>query len=158
MALINCPECGKEISNKATACPNCGMPLKRENRGTYDVVITREKQRFLINPKMKIIMDTSEEYTLENDSSITIPLTTGAHTLVFSSGMRKTQTNINVTESMNINVKFNRSTGEINLVVIKQHRKQILLMYLLVLEAVFLRVAINPSCYMLIILYFFIFL
>lgn len=27
MALINCPECGKEISDKATNCPNCGMPI-----------------------------------------------------------------------------------------------------------------------------------
>lgn len=26
MALINCPECGKEISSKAAACPNCGCP------------------------------------------------------------------------------------------------------------------------------------
>lgn len=28
MALINCPECGKEISDKAASCPNCGMPIK----------------------------------------------------------------------------------------------------------------------------------
>ena len=27
MALINCPECGKEVSDKATSCPNCGLPL-----------------------------------------------------------------------------------------------------------------------------------
>lgn len=27
MAIINCPECGKEISDKAIACPNCGMPI-----------------------------------------------------------------------------------------------------------------------------------
>jgi hypothetical protein len=27
MALINCPECGKEISDKSGACPNCGFPL-----------------------------------------------------------------------------------------------------------------------------------
>ena len=27
MALITCPECGKEVSDKATACPNCGSPL-----------------------------------------------------------------------------------------------------------------------------------
>ena len=26
MALITCPECGKEISDKATSCPNCGCP------------------------------------------------------------------------------------------------------------------------------------
>lgn len=27
MSLIKCPECGKEISDKASSCPNCGMPL-----------------------------------------------------------------------------------------------------------------------------------
>lgn len=27
MALINCSECGKEVSNKAIACPNCGAPV-----------------------------------------------------------------------------------------------------------------------------------
>ena len=26
MALIKCSECGKEVSDKATACPNCGAP------------------------------------------------------------------------------------------------------------------------------------
>lgn len=28
MALINCPECGKEISDTAKSCPNCGYPLE----------------------------------------------------------------------------------------------------------------------------------
>ena len=27
MALIKCPECGKEISSQAGACPNCGCPI-----------------------------------------------------------------------------------------------------------------------------------
>ena len=27
MALIKCPECGKEISNKSEACIHCGFPL-----------------------------------------------------------------------------------------------------------------------------------
>ena len=29
MALINCPECSKEISDKALSCPNCGIPLDK---------------------------------------------------------------------------------------------------------------------------------
>ena len=30
MALINCPECGKEnISNSAECCPWCGYPVKK---------------------------------------------------------------------------------------------------------------------------------
>ena len=27
MALIKCPECSKEISDKAASCPNCGCPV-----------------------------------------------------------------------------------------------------------------------------------
>lgn len=27
MSMINCPECGKEISSKATSCPYCGCPI-----------------------------------------------------------------------------------------------------------------------------------
>lgn len=30
MALINCPECGKEISDKAFECPKCGKKLKEK--------------------------------------------------------------------------------------------------------------------------------
>lgn len=29
MAMINCKECGKEISNKAKTCPNCGSPVTK---------------------------------------------------------------------------------------------------------------------------------
>lgn len=27
MALINCPECGKQVSDRAIACPDCGCPI-----------------------------------------------------------------------------------------------------------------------------------
>lgn len=36
MALIKCPECGKEVSDKAKTCPNCGCPL--EETVTYGIV------------------------------------------------------------------------------------------------------------------------
>lgn len=39
MALIICSECGKEISDKAASCPNCGCPIniqqKKEEKHTY---------------------------------------------------------------------------------------------------------------------------
>lgn len=31
MALINCPECNKEISDKALNCPNCGVPINEKS-------------------------------------------------------------------------------------------------------------------------------
>ena len=27
MVLIKCPECEKDVSEKARACPNCGYPI-----------------------------------------------------------------------------------------------------------------------------------
>ncbi len=29
MALIKCPECGKEISSQVSTCPSCGYRLKK---------------------------------------------------------------------------------------------------------------------------------
>jgi len=31
LALISCPECGNDVSDKAKACPNCGCPVNEKN-------------------------------------------------------------------------------------------------------------------------------
>lgn len=38
MALTNCPECSKEVSNKATTCPGCGFLIRRPRRGLFGVI------------------------------------------------------------------------------------------------------------------------
>lgn len=39
MAIIKCPECGKEVSEKAEICIHCGYPLKESQKEIlYDVV------------------------------------------------------------------------------------------------------------------------
>jgi len=30
MALINCPECGKQVSTAAQSCPSCGYPITNQ--------------------------------------------------------------------------------------------------------------------------------
>lgn len=39
MALIKCPECGKEMNDKAESCPQCGMPINeiKTSSGKSDV-------------------------------------------------------------------------------------------------------------------------
>ena len=49
MALINCPECGKQISTNAASCPYCGSSLwkgnaKKQRVSSY-VTITSNKSR-----------------------------------------------------------------------------------------------------------------
>jgi hypothetical protein len=43
MALINCPECSSEVSDKAGDCPKCGFPLKKKK----DRVKTEDQGYFL---------------------------------------------------------------------------------------------------------------
>lgn len=45
MALIRCPECGKQISSKAKACPHCGFPL--------DDVIKPNEEKPIIEPVLE---------------------------------------------------------------------------------------------------------
>ena len=40
MALIKCPECGKEISDKAPACIHCGYPLSTTANNPSNVKAT----------------------------------------------------------------------------------------------------------------------
>lgn len=37
MSLMNCPECGKEISDKAASCPGCGCPVEHVKHGEIAV-------------------------------------------------------------------------------------------------------------------------
>ena len=34
MGLITCPDCSKEVSDKAAACPNCGSPINKLNQSS----------------------------------------------------------------------------------------------------------------------------
>lgn len=55
MALIKCEECGKEISDKATTCPNCGCPIEKKEK---EPEITWEEFK--------------NEDTIENEDIVTI--------------------------------------------------------------------------------------
>lgn len=39
MALIKCPECGREISDKAISCPGCGCPVEQNDNKMADINI-----------------------------------------------------------------------------------------------------------------------
>lgn len=54
MALIKCPECGKEISNKAKMCIHCGYPMDE-----YEEIVPEDYETYeppLITQKFQVIM------------------------------------------------------------------------------------------------------
>lgn len=55
--LITCPECGKQISDKAVACPGCGYPVAE---------MMKKYQMFVFDP------DTMTGETPEDDAAISV--------------------------------------------------------------------------------------
>jgi len=39
MALVNCKECGAEVSDKALDCPKCGAKLRKPKRSTFGKIV-----------------------------------------------------------------------------------------------------------------------
>lgn len=54
MALINCPECSKEISDKVKSCPHCGFPME-ETEETQKVEISSINLKVDTKKRKKIV-------------------------------------------------------------------------------------------------------
>lgn len=56
MSLIKCPECNKEISDKADSCPNCGFPIDKIKK---NIVNEEFKQDMSISKNNNVVKKTS---------------------------------------------------------------------------------------------------
>ncbi|EKO3601202.1 hypothetical protein P0F15_003340 [Vibrio metschnikovii] len=66
MALIECPECDKTISNYATSCVGCGFPLeKSKSKEVAGEVTTQDKYPFFVLAKSDVFVAVN----LLNDSA-----------------------------------------------------------------------------------------
>lgn len=54
MALIKCPECEKEISDKVKSCPNCGYPIEMDDNETQKVELSSVNIKLDKDKKSKI--------------------------------------------------------------------------------------------------------
>lgn len=62
MALIKCVECGKEISDSAVKCPNCGFPQK-----AYEQYVSDEKKRIQEEQEKKKIIELQQQKEREEE-------------------------------------------------------------------------------------------
>ena len=89
MALHPCPECSKQCSDAAVACPHCGFPLQekaRENQMAIDAVLTAANDFLEMRdsdvPKSVVIGSLSKSH---GDRSVTTFLQ-GLVEVVYNSG------------------------------------------------------------------------
>lgn len=51
MALIKCPECGKNVSSEAPACPHCGYPIKKKEIATEKSESAQNNNLYVLVPR-----------------------------------------------------------------------------------------------------------
>ena len=79
MSLINCKECGKEISDKAENCPHCGFPMNEIVKFDNEVINIDNEIKELQNEELTDKNDVIKDSVNKEIKS----LTTGNSTTVF---------------------------------------------------------------------------
>lgn len=65
--LIKCPECGKEVSDKANACPHCGNPMAYLGRIPSSYNLRENKSP---NATMPVGEECKPNFTLDNQQKV----------------------------------------------------------------------------------------
>lgn len=85
MSMTRCPECGKEISDKAKSCPNCGAPVSSPFF-ECEINIRRKRKTAYSARKIQVLVDEREIAHIEDGGIAKISLPQGTHELSFAIG------------------------------------------------------------------------
>lgn len=83
MAMIQCPECGREISDKASTCPGCGAPVQKPG-----CTVRFERPRaILVGTAVSgtVYIDGQRAGSVANGASFEVFLPYGEHSVSFES-------------------------------------------------------------------------
>ena len=113
MALIKCPECGNEVSDRAASCPRCGCPISSTSSSSPQSNVKKIPVRFFrkrsINTSYgvsgSVIVDGVTVGASNVGCDFEVMLTPGNHNVVFTS--RNSMTHAEQTTSETIKVPAN---------------------------------------------------
>lgn len=116
MALINCPECNNEVSDKAKTCPNCGYSMRTKNTIDFSNKHTKITKIVLSIFMLgiisgSIILNLPKYKTVElNDSNISEYLDFSVYVSEYVPGIRDTkysELDAYTPSSANVVIKYN---------------------------------------------------
>ena len=69
MAMIKCPECGKDVSDKAKCCPNCGYPIESLiPNGIVKIKVSALNAASGLNGNQKVSISSNDKVLWEGNS------------------------------------------------------------------------------------------
>ena len=76
MAIIKCPECGNNISDKAKTCPNCGYPIETTNpNGSVRIKFSFVRSAGGVNGNQKVSLIADNQTLWKGQAGSVIDLT-----------------------------------------------------------------------------------
>ena len=74
MALVKCSECGKEVSDKAQSCPNCGSPIASLN---VTLIMTGLPKRCIGAKAIDVYFNGELKTSVDKGATVTLTLPGG---------------------------------------------------------------------------------
>lgn len=114
MAIIQCPECGQSVSDKAKNCIHCGCPLERtiqKSNGT--LVVYGYTGWFLVKPKLKIYLNGKYIGDVSHKAKTKEISITGPTNVEIKCGVRSTSVRLYPDKHNEIYTEFDKNTGSI---------------------------------------------
>lgn len=109
MALIKCPECGTEVSDKAAACIKCGCPLQKEKS---ELILYGITQTFLIGGTVTALLDGRVVAKIHKGEKVVLPITkTCELTIRCGINLMKSRKMIFPDRTTKVQVVYDRLTG-----------------------------------------------
>lgn len=106
MALITCPECGKEISSTVSQCPHCGFEIQSSNK----VTILGYTETFASSPAVSILKNGVEIGEVRQNGKIELDINEECE-LQFKCSFRSAECVVKPGDW--ILLSFNRTTGKL---------------------------------------------
>lgn len=69
MALIKCPECGREISDKAVSCPGCGCPITSTTIFKELLIKCEDKRKLRLSKNILYFIDKKDKVSFSDNIS-----------------------------------------------------------------------------------------
>ncbi len=113
MAIIKCPECNSEISDKSLTCIKCGCPINGgTNTDNKNLKISYPKDGRPATPKIKVFINGRQigEYADGTENELQV---NESGTLLFKGSFRKVEVNFDCTKNYHVTLTWNTLTGKI---------------------------------------------
>lgn len=106
MALIECSECGAQVSDKAKVCVKCGCPLRTESK----VLVYGYTQSFMINPKVNVYIGGERKGSVSRGGMLECEIAEDT-AVEFKCSFRTAKVDVQAGKVTRIKITWNRLTG-----------------------------------------------